>query len=149
MKLEPMKRILVAVDLAEPSDVVIEESVRLAQLLDASIDLVHVREPFVYALAASYGPSPDQERALMGWIDRSLEAAADRVNSAPVACITTSLAGSPATEIVAHAQKTGADLIVVGTHGRGGFAHAMLGSVAERVVQKARRPVLVVPVRKE
>jgi nucleotide-binding universal stress UspA family protein len=39
-----------------------------------------------------------------------------------------------------------ADMIIVGTHGRGGLSHAVLGSVAERVVQKARRPVLAVPV---
>jgi nucleotide-binding universal stress UspA family protein len=47
---------------------------------------------------------------------------------------------------VSHAEKTGADLIVIGTHGRGGIAHAVLGSVAERVVQKAKRPVLAVPI---
>jgi len=50
-------------------------------------------------------------------------------------------------EIVARAAETKADLIVMGTHGRSGLAHALLGSVAERVVQHAPCPVLIVPKR--
>ncbi|HUG93368.1 MAG TPA: universal stress protein [Planctomycetaceae bacterium] len=47
-------------------------------------------------------------------------------------------------EIVAAAREEDADLIVVGTHGRGAIAHVLLGSVAEKVVRKATCPVLVV-----
>ena len=145
--MKAIKKLLVGVDLSEPSKEVIETAVRLAQALDASIELVHVREPFVYAVTGHYGPSLDQEQALFGWIDRTLAELGDALNHARVPCVTTSLDGSPAREIVSHAEKIGADLIVVGTHGRGGLAHAVLGSVAERVVQKARRPVLTVPIR--
>jgi nucleotide-binding universal stress UspA family protein len=143
-----MKKLLVAVDLSEPSKQVIETAVRLATALGGSVELVHVREPFVYAMAGQYGPSSEQEQALVAWIDRALAEAGDRLNQARVPCVTTSLYGSPAREIVAHADKIGADLIVVGTHGRGGLTHAVLGSVAERIVQKAKRPVLTVPVGK-
>ena len=59
----------------------------------------------------------------------------------------TTLQGRAAPEIVAHAKKIGADLIVMGTHGRSGFQHALLGSVAERVVHHSPCPVLVVPAR--
>jgi nucleotide-binding universal stress UspA family protein len=48
-------------------------------------------------------------------------------------------------EIAKRGREIGADLIVVGTHGRTGLAHAMLGSVAERVVRRASCPVLTVP----
>jgi nucleotide-binding universal stress UspA family protein len=58
------------------------------------------------------------------------------------------LIGRPDAEIVAYADKSAADLIVMGTHGRSGIGHAILGSVAERVVQHAHRPVLIVPFRK-
>src|SRR5690606_25816419 len=52
--------------------------------------------------------------------------------------------GSPFFEILAAAKEESADLIVIGTHGRGAIAHILMGSVAERVVRKASCPVLVV-----
>ena len=50
--------------------------------------------------------------------------------------------GPAAKQIVEHAGKIGADLIVMGTHGRTGLSHLLLGSVAERVVRTAGCPVL-------
>ena len=51
---------------------------------------------------------------------------------------------SPAAAITSYAREWGIDLIVMGTHGRGGFAHLLMGSVSERVVQTAPCPVLTV-----
>lgn len=53
--------------------------------------------------------------------------------------------GAPATEIVKIAREQGADLIVVGSHGRGVIARAILGSTADKVIRSAHGPVLVVP----
>jgi nucleotide-binding universal stress UspA family protein len=53
--------------------------------------------------------------------------------------------GDPAHEILQRARRTRADLIVISTHGRRGLAHVLLGSVAEKVVRYAERPVLVLP----
>jgi len=55
------------------------------------------------------------------------------------------LGGEPSRAICGYASDAGADLIVVGTHGRGGIRRVVLGSVAERVIRGADRPVLVVP----
>jgi nucleotide-binding universal stress UspA family protein len=52
--------------------------------------------------------------------------------------------GEPAAEIVSFARSAGVDLVVVGTHGRTGLEHALMGSVAERVVRRAHCPVLTV-----
>lgn len=52
--------------------------------------------------------------------------------------------GVPASEIVEYADKNGIQMIVIGTHGRTGLTHAVLGSVAERVLQKAHCPVVTV-----
>ena len=52
--------------------------------------------------------------------------------------------GSPFLEIIHTAKAENVDLIVMGTHGRSGLAHVLMGSVAERVVQKAHCPVLAV-----
>ena len=71
------------------------------------------------------------------------------MRAAGLRCETAMLVGRPDAEIVARATATGAELIVMGTHGRSGLAHALLGSVAERVVQHAPCPVLIVPKRPE
>jgi nucleotide-binding universal stress UspA family protein len=52
--------------------------------------------------------------------------------------------GAAFMEIIEYAQSQQIDLIVIGTHGRSGFAHILMGSVAERVVRKAPCPVLSV-----
>ena len=52
--------------------------------------------------------------------------------------------GNPVREILRHAEDGRTDLLVMGTHGRGGFAHLLLGSVAERIVRTATCPVLTV-----
>jgi universal stress protein A len=54
------------------------------------------------------------------------------------------IAGTPATAIVETAKAKGCDLIVIGTHGRTGFSHLLLGSVAESVVRHAPCPVMTV-----
>jgi len=54
------------------------------------------------------------------------------------------LEGNPAVEIVKYAQENGADLIVVGTLGRGGLSRFLLGSTAEKVIRTAPCPVMVV-----
>ena len=77
--------------------------------------------------------------------DLELARRADRFMKAGLACTTKIVEGSASTAIAARGQEIGADLIVVGTHGRTGLAHAMLGSVAERVVRRASCPVLTVP----
>jgi hypothetical protein len=58
-------------------------------------------------------------------------------------------AGRPAPEIVRHAEREQVDLIVVGTHGRTGLAHVVMGSVAEAVVRTARCQVLTIHLREE
>ena len=52
--------------------------------------------------------------------------------------------GYPATVILEESEQRGADLIVIGTRGLSGLKHLLLGSIAERVVQKAHCPVLTV-----
>lgn len=53
--------------------------------------------------------------------------------------------GNPTVEILAAADRIGADLIIMGSHSKGALKYAFLGSVAEKVLRKAHRPVLVVP----
>ena len=57
--------------------------------------------------------------------------------------------GDPAAEILRKADELGVDLVVMGTHGKGLLAHAFLGSVAEKILQRIKIPVLTIPIPKE
>ena len=69
---------------------------------------------------------------------------ADAADKAGVAVETRLVTGIPSEDIVRLGQELPADLIIMGTHGRSGMSHLLLGSVAERVVRKAPCPVLTV-----
>ena len=80
---------------------------------------------------------------LVRWKAEALADGAPKVETAKAV-------GEPAAEIVAAAEDGKFDAIVVGTHGRSGLAHMLLGSVAERVVRRAPMPVVTVrPSKKE
>jgi universal stress protein A len=140
------KRIVVATDFSPAGDAAMERAFALARVLDATVDLVHVLDTALLAMPASLGAMPLIEPdVLMNQVDEALTARVEKAQEAGLVCQSDSLDGYPAREIVRHAQQTNADLIVLGTHGRTGVAHAIMGSVAERVVQRASCPVLVVP----
>ena len=142
-----IKRILVPTDFTDPSHDALETAMALARGSGATLDLVHVAVEAAYPL-----PPPVDVATLpldMGKVlDRSAEGLATeerRVREAGIACDTATLIGRADTEILQRARDTHADLIVMGTHGRSGLAHALFGSNVDRVVQHAPCPVLIVP----
>lgn len=143
-----LKRILVATDFSQGSDEAISQAIELGRQTDASLEIVYVRElgDVDFPFGALY---PEDAGGVIAYTDLELARRRDRVTSAGLQCHYRCLDGSPANEIVRRAGETKADLIVVGTHGRRGLAHALLGSVAERVVQHAGCPVLTVPFAKK
>ena len=145
-----IKRILVPTDFSESSSAAIDTAVDFAKVFGATVELVHVAGEAVYAMPPPIDVAtlPIDLTTLLDRARASLDAEEGRVRAAGVACESTVLAGRADTEIVAHAEKSGADLIVMGTHGRSGLPHVLLGSVAEKVVQHAPRPVLIVPTRR-
>jgi nucleotide-binding universal stress UspA family protein len=144
---KPRKKILVATDFSPGSDEALDHAIDLAKQTGASLDLFYVLEPS--ALEIPLGLTPNDGGALIATIDRELTQRAARAAAAGLPCHTNTAEGGAATEIVQRARDLGADLVVIGTHGRRGLAHALLGSVAERVVQHAPCPVLTVPFSKK
>jgi universal stress protein A len=141
------KRILVPTDFSDPSTEALATAVAFAQLSGATLDLVHVavEASFVLPPPVDLAPVPIDMSAIMARVNDSLASEEARVRAAGISCETAVLVGRPDAEIVARASATDAQLIVMGTHGRSGLAHALLGSIAERVVQHAPCPVLIVP----
>jgi len=149
MDLRNVKRILVPTDFSDPSAEALATAMTLAQGAGATLDLVHVAVEASFALPPPIDVAtvPIDMSKVMERVADGLRAEENRVVAAGLRCETAMLVGRPDAEIVARASATGAELIVMGTHGRSGLAHALLGSIAERVVQHAPCPVLIMPKR--
>jgi nucleotide-binding universal stress UspA family protein len=148
METRTARKILVATDFSDGSDEALDQAIEAARIDKAEIEILHVielAEEFPFGTTyfdADYG-------VLYSSVDLRLSERADRVRAAGIGCTTKILEGSAVNGITQRGRDIGADLIVVGTHGRTGIAHAMLGSVAERVVRRASSPVLTVPFSKK
>ncbi|HXI55601.1 MAG TPA: universal stress protein [Polyangia bacterium] len=142
-----IKRILVPTDFSDSSREAVNTAVAFARAFSAQIQLVHVIVEPIYPLPAPLEvvTLPVDVERVYAEVDKQLSAEAERVSSTGVSCERLVLNGRPHVEIVSHADKNGVHLIVIGSHGRSGITHAILGSVAERVVHRAHCPVLVVP----
>ena len=146
-----LKKILIAVEDNVYSDHAVTYGLALARRLQAEVALVHVNEipaatPYIAdpMLNETSFIMPEmmniQEDASNALFDRIKKQAGDDIN-----LYTYTKLGSPKTEILATAEESNADLIILGTHGRTGFDHFISGSVAESVVRKSKCPVLIIP----
>ena len=147
MNLDDLKLILVPTDFSETSAVALRAAIRLAQTFHAAIEVFHVNlDPsLVLPPPADVVVRPAAFERILAETAEKLERAVAEVRRAGVTCTSTSEVGRSYSTIVEQARRSGAGLIVMGTHGRHGLSHALLGSVAERVVEHAGCPVLVVP----
>jgi universal stress protein A len=138
------RRILCPIDFSEYSREATRTAMALASESDAEVTLVHV-----YQLPVPGSPElpvdpgvieafvESTEQALAEYAKESATLGSARVSSMAVQ-------GVPWDQVVTLAREGDFDLVVMGTHGRTGLKHALLGSVAERVVRHAPCPVLVV-----
>ena len=142
----PFKKILVPVDFSGCSAEAVRAGAELAQRFDAELVVVHVFEPILYTTPDGYPfLMPEQIESLLADYAKALERAKLDAQAAGAKRVQVQeLQGFAASEIIAHATRGGFDLIVLGTHGRTGIKHALLGSVAEKVVRTAPCPVLTV-----
>ena len=132
-----LKQVLVAVDFDEMSNVALNYARSLARTFGARLHVLHVMEnPFMRPMAN------DPHAIEAGITRRLLDTLTDEDRTVLHAVPVLRTSDAPAEEIAKYAQAEQIDLIVLGTHGRPGVAHFLMGSVAERVVRTAPCPVL-------
>ena len=143
-----IKHILAAIDFSPDSLHALRHACDLAQELAADLLVLHVvDQTYLAATPELHAANPALAKLLDAQWKR---AGADMarigagVKKELRRCRTLVKRGSPPQTIVTTAQRSGTDLIVMGTHGRTGLAHLLIGSVAERVVRRARCPVLTI-----
>lgn len=137
--------ILVAIDLSEESQQVLDRAALLAKANQARLSLVHVIEPLTFAYGGDIPVDLSEIQAqLQKQATTQLAAMAATLNVA--AADQHILVGQPVNEVHELAKETATDLIVVGSHGRKGFA-LLLGSTANGVLHGASCDVLAVRVK--
>ena len=144
-------KILSATDFSEDSELAVGYAEELARRYGAELILLHVDQALPPVMVSpEIGPVMDvgamtriaEEQRVMA--QKELDKIVNRAREGGLKARSLLKVGSPFLEILHSAQGEGADLIVLGTHGRTGIAHVLMGSVAERVVQKAPCPVLTI-----
>jgi nucleotide-binding universal stress UspA family protein len=143
---ETIKKILVPVDFSPHAERAFQYAITLASRLGAQLRVVHVVEdPFVTGAWSSevYVPYiPELLEDLIAGAEQQLATLKAAAVAKGITADSAVITGRPAQTIVEHAEEGAFDLIVMGTHGRTGLSHVVMGSVAERVVRKAPCPVL-------
>lgn len=149
-----LKKILCPSDFSENAQYALQYAIHLMSKDDeATLYLIHVvdnrvfdyngpiyeQEPYITKVALDQASREQLEKKLLAVVPEEIQNRVETIISF----------GIPFLEIIMAARNKNIDLIVIGTHGRTGIAHMLIGSVAEKVVRKAPCPVLSVKSKKE
>ncbi len=141
-----IKRILCPTDFSESAEHALQYALSLAGVYEAEIELLHVTELPAYPLNDELGSGPFDAAEIVKELEtiakKRISEKMDELRAVYPKVIGKVTGGTPFLEIIRTARDDKADLIVMGTHGRSGLVHVMMGSVAEKVARKAPCPVL-------
>ena len=136
------KKILVPTDFSDTAEHGTRYAFQLARALGARVSLLYVYiipvPPEARALAGAFADETEQDA------QKRLEEVAAKFHGSEALDAALLATGEPSTAIINTAREIGADLIVIGTHGRRGVRRMLLGSVAETVLRSAPCPVLAI-----
>jgi nucleotide-binding universal stress UspA family protein len=141
------KRVLVPVDFSDCSKNALEYALGLSEPLGAKVEVLHVWDigwvsPDLTVWAG------ESKKSVLEFAKQEAELMLEDLLQSH-AGLTGELAHGQAAEEIAKKAEAGFDLVVMGTHGRTGLSHLVMGSVAQKVVRLAHCPVLTVPLRQE
>lgn len=136
-------RILLPTDGSQGVQAAVDHAIELASFTDATICALHVVDRgAASAVPEAQAVTIDEILGEAG--RRAIEAVVEQADAHDIPVETAIRHGRAHGEIVAGADEMNADVIVMGTHGRAGLDRVLLGSVADRVIRNASKPVLVV-----
>ena len=143
-----IRNVLVPTDFSAPAEAAWRYALTLATLFKSRLHVLHVvAEPYAYP----WGSNEMSTLPMADYLSQAEEAARERLATFVAASTghgrrvrAVTKVGAPVEEILEYAEAHKIDLIVIGTHGRGLVGQMLLGSVAERVVRRAKTPVLTV-----
>jgi nucleotide-binding universal stress UspA family protein len=140
-------RFLIAVDLSDLTPAVLDYAKGLALAVSPKCWLVHVAAPDPAFVGYEAGPQVerDQRAATLLEEHREVGALAEELRGEGLDCTGLLVQGQTVDTLLQEAESLEADLIVMGSHGKGWAKRALFGSVSEGVLHKSKLPVLIVP----
>ena len=145
------KHILVAIDDSQTSRKALDEAVTLARLHAAKLEIVHAVDELLVQAFTNHGvelsSARQLEKAMMASGEALLDEAVETARAQGLTASRRLLAEADVNtsdQITEAAERSGADLLIVGSHGRRGFRRLLLGSVAENLLRKVNVSVLIV-----
>jgi nucleotide-binding universal stress UspA family protein len=139
------KKILCPVDFSEYTDEILDYAVSIAKRFDSELHLIHIIPNLNYFTPYESFLTPENlvaiERNIEGEVGKDFDKITKKLDLPFRRIIKT---GVTFVEIIDYIKEQGIDLVVMGTHGRSGLEHILIGSVAEKVVRKSPCPVLTV-----
>jgi universal stress protein A len=142
-----LKRILLPTDFSDFSKCAARYASEFANQFGAELHVLHVLQDLVAMVpepGLAFPPPGDYMQELQQSAEQALMQLPDPPLNDPAKVVRAVRQGPPFVEIVRYAKEHDIDLVVIGTHGRSGLAHVLLGSVAEKIVRKSPCPVLTV-----
>jgi nucleotide-binding universal stress UspA family protein len=140
-----IRTILAPVDFGTSAEHSLDVALDLAKSVGASVHVVHVYQIPVYGFPdGAFLAGPEIATRMSEAAQKGLDAVLERAGKSGIRVTGSLRQGAAHDEIVAAAKELSADLVVIGTHGRRGLSHALMGSVAEKVVRISPIPVLTV-----
>jgi len=157
--IQQIKKILYATDLSKNSSYAFLYAIDMARTHDARIIILHAIEP-IPAYVESYMAMTDefkkkQHEEIIESMKKHLQGFCNKVETQigpPCVELVSKIlvaVGHPPEEILNAANEEGCDAIVIGSHGKGFLAHTFLGGVSRAVLQRARKPVFIIPLPSE
>ena len=152
-----MKKVLIAIDYHPVSEKVAEAGYELAKSLNAEVCLLHVLDDvgfygtqyptfMGYDGYSGMGPDIDLAMEMRNIAEEFVEKAKNHLNDERVSTHITE--GETAKTILAYAEEWGANVLVMGTHSHSTLEKLLIGTVAEKILEKTKTPVYLVPVNK-
>ncbi|WP_407305712.1 universal stress protein [Desulfosporosinus sp. SB140] len=139
------KKVLVPTDASDFSRRALKSAIDLAQTIKAEVELLHVSytPQSFWGYTISYGITVTQDQLDQNG-ELALEATLTGLDTSKVLIKKKVESGHPVTVILDEIKKEGIDLVVMGSHGYGAITGSVLGSVSQRVLQRAGCPVLII-----